>query len=215
MKRGGRFSPNPGLAIQALLAFLLMQACTSTGVPRRGLTGQIERGLASWYGPGFDGRPTASGEIYDRHDLTAAHRILPFGTVVEVRNRENGRSVRVRINDRGPFIRGRIIDLSYAAARELEMIVPGTAAVEIRVLSTRSVELAGGSYWVQAGAFKDEQRARALYSRLKSHYSNIRLLSDGSWHRVRIGPFSNRKAAERTQRRLESQGFDTFLTATA
>lgn len=93
-------------------------------------------GLASWYGPGFDGRPTSSGERFDRNAMTAAHRTLPLGTVVEVTNLGNGRSVVVRINDRGPFADPdrRIIDLSWAAARELGIVEPGTAEVQVRAL---------------------------------------------------------------------------------
>ncbi len=98
----------------------------------------VERGFASWYGPQFDGRPTANGERYDMHAMTAAHPTLPFGTVLEVRDLDNGKSCRVRINDRGPFVRGRIVDLSYAAARALDMVGPGTARVELAVVSPGS-----------------------------------------------------------------------------
>jgi rare lipoprotein A len=94
---------------------------------------QLE-GIASWYGPGFHKKTTASGEVYDMYLLTAAHRELPLGTFVEVRNLTNGKKVLVKINDRGPFVDGRIIDLSYAAAREIDMIGDGTAPVRIRVL---------------------------------------------------------------------------------
>ena len=90
-----------------------------------------ERGIASWYGGGFNGQPTASGEIYDMEALTGAHRTLPLGTVLKVTNAENGRQVQVRINDRGPYVNGRIVDLSYAAARRLGMIENGTSAVQL------------------------------------------------------------------------------------
>lgn len=96
--------------------------------------GHEERGTASWYGTKFHGRFTASGERYDMHAMTAAHRTLPFGTIVEVTNLENRRRVRVRINDRGPFKKGRVIDLSYAAARKLGMVRQGLARVRIRVI---------------------------------------------------------------------------------
>jgi rare lipoprotein A len=92
-------------------------------------------GVASWYGPGFDGKQTASGERFNKGHLTAAHRSLPFGTVVRVKNLQNGRSVDVRINDRGPFVKGRIIDLSQAAARQIDLIQRGIGEVEVRVLS--------------------------------------------------------------------------------
>lgn len=97
-----------------------------------------ERGIASWYGGGFNGQPTASGEIYDMEALTGAHRTLPLGTVLKVTNAENGRQVQVRINDRGPYVNGRIADLSYAAARRLGMIENGTSAVQLEVVGRES-----------------------------------------------------------------------------
>jgi rare lipoprotein A len=97
--------------------------------------GAVERGIASWYGPGYHGRPTASGETYDMDHFTAAHRRFAFGTRVRVHNLDNGRSTQVRINDRGPFKKGRIIDLSRAAARDLDMVRPGTARVRVVVVA--------------------------------------------------------------------------------
>src|SRR5436309_8755176 len=98
------------------------------------ITNGVQVGVASWYGPGFHGNRTANGEIYDQYELTAAHRTLPLGTRVMVTNLSNGRAVEVRINDRGPFVGGRAIDLSYAAACMLHIIGPGTARVRIEVL---------------------------------------------------------------------------------
>ena len=102
--------------------------------------GSTQTGIASWYGPGFHGRRTSSGEIYNQYDLTAAHQTLPHGTRVRVTNLTNGRTVQVRINDRGPFVDDRIIDLSYAAARQIDMIGPGTAPVRMEVLGADWVE---------------------------------------------------------------------------
>jgi rare lipoprotein A len=99
--------------------------------------GWTQEGVASWYGHPYHGRKTASGERYDMEQMTAAHKTLPFGVEVEVRNKVNDRRVTVRINDRGPFVAGRIIDLSRAAAREIDLIRPGTAPVKIRVVRTR------------------------------------------------------------------------------
>src|SRR5262245_23123224 len=96
--------------------------------------GGVRVGVASWYGPGFHGNRTANGEIYDQYELTAAHPTLPLGTRAMVTNMKNGRAVEVRINDRGPFVGGRVIDLSYAAARSIGMIGPGTAPVRVEVL---------------------------------------------------------------------------------
>lgn len=107
---------------------------TPEAPPEGELVGWIQTGVASWYGPDFHGRQTASGEVYDMDGLTAAHQTLPFGTRIRVENLENGKSVVVRINDRGPFAKNRILDLSRRAARELDMIGPGTARVRITVL---------------------------------------------------------------------------------
>ena len=120
------------------MTFLFLGALGCAGKPAPGTLpvpdGYAERGTASWYGAKFHGRTTASGERYDMHAMTAAHRTLPFGVVVEVTNLDNDRRVRVRINDRGPFKKGRIIDLSYAAARELDMVHKGLAPVKVRVV---------------------------------------------------------------------------------
>ena len=195
-----------------LLPTLLVTGCATTGGAYKGSRGYTERGLASWYGPGFHGKRAANGEIYDQDALTAAHRTLPFETVVEVRNRDNGQRVKVRITDRGPFVRGRIIDLSRAAAKQLDMIGPGIAPVEIRVVSGAAVASDGGKYWVQAGAFQDQGEAKSFYRKLRSDFGDVKLFTDGTWHRVRLGPFAKRKKAERTQRELESRGIDAFLT---
>jgi len=104
--------------------------------------GATQTGTASWYGPGFHGNRTSSGEIYDQYDLTAAHPTLPLGTTVAVTNLQNGKTVEVRINDRGPFVKGRSIDLSYAAARSLGMIGPGTVPVRIEVLGNGETRMA-------------------------------------------------------------------------
>jgi 3D (Asp-Asp-Asp) domain-containing protein len=108
--------------------------------------GYVEQGIASWYGGDFHGRPTASGTVYDQFKLTAAHRLLPLGSAVRVTNAENGRSVEVVINDRGPFIKGRIIDLSYAAAEQLGGVDPGTLPVVVEVIQmgTRGASLSSG-----------------------------------------------------------------------
>lgn len=116
---------------------LSLAACGSTSTPRYNANyggGDSFRGKASWYGPGFNGKRTASGERFNQNEMTAAHRSLPFGTIVRVINLQNGRSVDVRINDRGPFIRGRVIDLSRAAARQIDMIQAGVVPVEVQIL---------------------------------------------------------------------------------
>lgn len=195
-----------------LLSALFATSCATIGGAYKGSRGYTERGLASWYGPGFHGKRAANGEVYDQDALTAAHRTLPFDTVVEVRNRDNGRRVEVRITDRGPFVRGRIIDLSHAAAVQLDMLGPGVAPVEIRVVSASALASDGGKYWVQAGAFQDQGEAKSFYRELRSDFGDVKLTTDGTWHRVRLGPFDKRKKAERTQHELERRGIDAFLT---
>ena len=122
------------LAVLALPAVLIVAGCATKRPVASDPVPYAERGIASWYGTPFHGRRPASGERYDMHQLTAAHRTLPFGAVVRVTNLRNGRSVKVRITDRGPWVDGRIIDLSRAAAKKIKMIESGTAPVKIRVI---------------------------------------------------------------------------------
>lgn len=136
-------------------------------------TGSKERGEASWYGEPYHGRRAASGEVFDMEQLTAAHRTLPFQTWVQVTNLDNGKQVDVRITDRGPFVNGRIIDLSRAAAREIDLLRTGIAPVELRVIeappvdrSSISTGVPNGEFVVQAGAFADKKRAEALSASL-------------------------------------------------
>ena len=175
-----------------------------------------QRGVASWYGPSFHGNPTANGELYDMWALTAAHRTLPFGTHVLVQSVDTGKSVTVRINDRGPFIGDRVIDLSYGAARELAMIGKGTEDVVLTILDSPTSGYAGnesnemtGKYWVQAGSFTTKIQAVSLREQLASHYPNVRLktvdLPSGQWHRVQIGIFHSPKKAKIVATELENQ----------
>ena len=135
--------------------------------------GRPQSGVASWYGPGFHGQPTSSGAIYDQHALTAAHQKLPLGTRARVTNLDNGKSVEVLVNDRGPFAKGRIIDLSYAAAREISMIGPGTARVRVDVVARPANGASHVAYCVQVGSFGEEEKARALRSSLARQYDDV------------------------------------------
>ena len=127
----------PGsLAAAGLLALSLLAGCGSGAGKVSSAPGSVQEGEASYYAHRFHGRPTASGEIYDENAMTAAHKSLAFGTRVRVTNRSNGKKVTVRINDRGPFVAGRIIDLSYRAAGELDMITAGVVPVRVEVLNT-------------------------------------------------------------------------------
>ena len=135
-----------------------------------------ETGLASWYGHPYHGRAAANGEIYDMEKLTAAHRTLPFGTMVRVTNLGNAKSVDVRIIDRGPFVAGRIIDLSHAAAEAIEMIGPGVAQVRVDILSLQAIAPAENWYAVQAGAFQDKDRAERLRTSMEREHGMARLV---------------------------------------
>ncbi len=160
--------------------------------------GWTEEGIASWYGNPFHGRQTASGEIYDMEAATAAHPFLPFGTRVEVENLANGARTELRINDRGPFVGGRIIDLSRRGAREIDLIGPGTGPVRITVLEapepTRCWE-------VQVGAWRERANAEAARARLEARGTPSRWVEapDGLY-RVRAGPWPERSPAEAFRR---------------
>ncbi len=165
-------------------------------------TGWHQEGEASWYGPGFHGRQTASGEIYDMEAMTAAHNQLPFGSRIRVVNLDNGRETRVRINDRGPFARGRVLDLSRAAAREIGMLGPGTARVRIEVLDAEPVPperrseppaaIPAGCTLVQVGAYRERGNATEAVRRLEAQGEPVRQVrnSDGIT-RVLLGPYES------------------------
>ncbi|HZC82321.1 MAG TPA: septal ring lytic transglycosylase RlpA family protein [Nitrospiraceae bacterium] len=180
-------------------------AASPAGYP----VGYVERGYASWYGPGFHGNKTASGEVYDSRQLTAAHRTLPLGAVVQVRSLTNGRRVTVRINDRGPFVKGRIIDLSLAAAQALAMAGPGTDQVELQVVGYRGRPGALGSLRVQVASFVEQANAQALARKLKEKYPDVRIvtveLSTGRRYRVQVGQFASEQQAEELAGRLAAQ----------
>lgn len=204
--------PHRALLPILLAAVLAAQGCGLGGrAGDPGRAGWTQRGHASWYGPKFHGRRTASGEVYDMHGLTAAHRDLPFGTRVEVHNLDNGRQVEVRINDRGPFVRGRVIDLSRAAAEALDMIGPGTARVELRARLDRPV-YAGGRFSVQAGAFRDRDRALALAADLRRRYE-VEVQGVAEWHRVRVGGRRDRGAARKLAAELRRLGHDAVVVS--
>lgn len=164
--------------------------------PLTSAKGYDEVGLASWYGPKFHGGLTANGERYDMHALTAAHRTLPLPTMVEVTNLENGRSVIVRVNDRGPFADDRrIIDLSYAAAKALGIIEKGTARVRVRAIEQNDapIDTKGKQAYVQVGAFSSYANAMRMKQRLSTNFAHAVISPSGDrkrpFWRVRLGPF--------------------------
>ncbi len=190
--------------------------------------GFVQRGVASWYGTKFHGRKTSSGETYNMHAMTAAHKTLPLPVYVHVKNLDNGRSVVVRVNDRGPFIPGRIIDLSYAAAKKLGVNGPGTAKVEISVVTkgqtsptsvVRTIplteELAKDvPLYIQMGSFSSQVNASKLMRVLHAaNESSARIsqlkTTNGLFYRVRVGPLFNVDEANAIVKRLKEKGFQT------
>ena len=190
--------------------------------------GFVQRGIASWYGTKFHGRPTSSGEIYNMHDMTAAHKTLPIPVYVHVKNLDNGRSAIVKVNDRGPFIAGRIIDLSYAAAKKLGVDIPGTANVEIRVVEAgqskptsvvRSIPLDTNleddlPLFIQVGSFSSRQNADNLVLDLGAANEKAVKISElqtdqGLFYRVRVGPMYDIDEANAILIRLRTKGFQS------
>jgi len=174
----------------------------------------VEEGVASWYGNPFNGRRTSNGETYDMHEFTAAHRTLPFGAIVRVTNLRNGKQTEVRINDRGPFVANRVIDLSLSAAQALEIVGPGTAPVRLEVLSGPNPRV--GFFGVQVGAFRIQENAERLRDQLAARYTpvNIALYDSpaGLFYRVRVGRVPNEAAAHQLAGELESgEQLTTFV----
>ena len=187
-------------------------------------TGYLERGVASWYGPGFHAQSTSNGERYDMYAMTAAHKTLPLPAYVQVTNLQNGRSVTVRVNDRGPFKDGRVIDLSYTAAAKLGMLRSGTAFVEVRAVSASqraqhaAVRPANGLF-VQAGAFAAESNATQLATQLRSQgVSNANVRADQvngqRLYRVRVGPVPTVPEFDLVVARLKKLGIADARLAT-
>jgi rare lipoprotein A len=161
----------------------------------------VETGLASWYGPPYHNRRGSNGEIYNMNAMTAAHRTLPLGSIVRVTNLKTGHAALVRITDRGPFIEGRVLDLSLAAARKLDIWQPGIAKVRIEVMKTPAPLEVGGRWAVQIGAFDKERAATELADHLSRRYHTAKVLHFGSpigdwWVRVRVQNDDRRKAEE-------------------
>jgi rare lipoprotein A len=192
------------------------------------------RGLASWYGKRYHGRKTSTGEVYDMYSMTAAHTTLPIPSYARVTNPANGKSVVVRVNDRGPFRKERLIDLSYAAAHRLGIIGNGSGMVEVEAIDTRPPEqatiqkvqevpqekpvAAAGSY-VQAGAFRSRENAEQLSERIRQNglveSETIESWYNNGIYRVRLGPYASRDEAERSASRIrKSLGISTLVTTT-
>jgi rare lipoprotein A len=205
------------------MACLMLSSCAkkhhiakAPSVPAQipALVASSETGIASWYGHPYHGRAAANGEIYDMEKLTAAHRTLPFGTFVRVTNLTNGKSVDVRIIDRGPFIAGRIIDLSHAAAVVIEMIGSGVAQVRVDILSLPSVALVENWFAVQAGAFQDKDRADRLRDTMEREFGSARLVvrkGYPSLWRVLVGKEHTEDAANALALRVRERAGSGFV----
>jgi len=171
-----------------------------------------ETGVASWYGRDFQGRTTAIGEIFDQNGISAAHRTLPLGTVLSVTNLDNFKSIKVRINDRGPFVKGRVLELSYGAAKELGFALQGTARVKIESLEPVKDPAV---YTVQAAAFAEEENAKTLKARLQRKYETVYIISHesnvGKFFRVRVGAYSSEEKAERIAGKLSLDGLEPVV----
>lgn len=191
----------------------------------RSSRGYVARGIASWYGTKFHGRLTSSGEPYNMYAMTAANKTLPLPTFVRVTNLRNGRSVVVKVNDRGPFVRNRLIDLSYVAARKLGIVATGTAPVEVRAIDPRRPQPAlahatgrdagvhATHLYVQVGAFISRLNAERLRARLRRlPVQPVRIeqaVSDQrTVYRVRIGPLGSVTAADHMTEVLAHHGLD-------
>lgn len=199
--------------------------------PRSHSRGFRQHGIASWYGKKFHGRKTSNGETYNMYGISAAHKTLPFNTVVRVHNLDNGKKVDVRINDRGPFVRGRIIDLSYGAAKKVGLVGPGTARVKIVALGAVRgpkqleredrtyvpVDFEKGVFTFQVGAFRDKNNAEKLRAKLDARYQNAHITTyespDGVFYRVRVGRFTTLEQARRGEEILVRDGYVPMIVA--
>lgn len=176
----------------------------------------IENGISSWYGPNFHGKLTANGEIYDMNGITAAHRTLPFGTILLVENLDNGKTIQVRINDRGPYAKNRIIDLSKGAAERIEMIGPGTARVRLYLLegdleNSRVTDLKVPTYTVQLGSYKDIQQAELQVQQIDGTRIETIEAKDNTFYRVYYGTYTDPEEARHQMQRLNDMGFAGFV----
>lgn len=179
--------------------------------------GYREKGIASWYGPGFHGKKTSNGETYDMYAMTAAHKTLPMGTHLEVINLDNGKKTAVRINDRGPFVRKRIIDLSYTAARSIG--ISGLGNVEIHSLGMDKpppkgrgpVDFNIGNFSVQVGAFQNRSNAERLRNKLSGLYGHAHVTrydrGDMIFYRVRVGRYTKLQDAEKAEKMFVKAGY--------
>lgn len=185
--------------------------------------GFIEEGIASWYGADFHGKKTSNGEIYDMHAMTAAHKTLPLGVWVKVRNLKGGQEQILRVNDRGPFVAGRVIDLSYAGAQALGLVGPGTAPVRVEALGFQAIDSAGrvsyqapprydlGNFSIQIGAFSQPANAQKMAAEMerKHGFASVQtgVVNGTMFHRVRAGKYGSLAEAEKARLAFDGAGY--------
>ena len=217
------------LFILVALSFFLLLACASRQrvpverrippseqkIVKKETAQGVQYGIASWYGKDFHGKPTSSGEIYDMYQLTCAHNTFPLGTVVMVTHMENGKSVELKVNDRGPFVKDRIIDLSYAAAQIIGMYEKGTAYVKVEAIGPVVEQVQ--RFTLQVGSFADEGNAQRLAEQLRKSFENVHVITmetlTQKYHRVRVGQFETREEALGTAEKLSQMGFKVLVTS--
>lgn len=201
-------APQPSAPTAAQPASPVTRPAISRLTPQAAVPGEYtEEGVASWYGAPFNGRRTSNGEVYDMYQMTAAHRTLPFNAIVRVTNLGNGKQVNVRINDRGPFVANRVIDLSYSAAEAIGMVGPGTAEVRLDVVAGPDPNV--GFFGVQVGAFQVEENAERLRDRLSARYTPVTIAEfdspKGTYYRVRAGKLPSEAAARELANQIAQQ----------
>lgn len=184
-------------------------------IVKKEIAQSVQYGIASWYGKDFHGKATSSGEIYDMYQLTSAHNTLPLGTMVMVTNMENGKVVELKVNDRGPFVKDRIIDVSYAAARILGMYEKGTAYVKVEAIGPVVEQVQ--RFTLQVGSFADEGNAQRLAEQLRKIFENVHVTTmetqTQKYHRVRVGQYETREEALGTAEKLSQMGFKVLVTS--
>lgn len=179
--------------------------------------------VASWYGPEFHGRPTSSGEMFNMYALTCAHKEYPFGTKLKVINTKNNKEVECIVNDRGPFVEGRDLDLSYAAAKRIDLVGPGTGTVmiepvgrDLRYVKYVRYGVSEGILTIQVGSFRDESNAKRLKMALELKYKNVYIMEvnvgSAKYYRVRVGKFSNKTDAQKMGNALADEGYNVLIT---
>jgi rare lipoprotein A len=213
------------LFIRTTLIILLAVLISACGATKRGTdfveyssdnAEAIETGVSSWYGPNFNGKLTANGETYDMNGVSAAHRTLPFGTILLVENLDNGKTVQVRINDRGPYAKDRIIDLSKGAAEEVDMIGPGTARVRLYLLegdleNSRITDIKVPTYTVQLGSYQGITEAEKHAAEIEGSRIEKMTVKGNTFFRVYYGTYTDPEKAKSEMERLNRKGYAGFV----